>query len=59
VCRDCINDTATYVSKCIGCAARWILRHDKSKRLAMIETNAIHDVEQLKQEVIKRAKGKA
>lgn len=42
--------------KCIGCYARWVLRFEKSLRLAMIENNKFFDVEILKQEVIKRRK---
>jgi hypothetical protein len=40
--------------KCIGCYARWVLRFDKKLRLPMIVNNKYFDVEELKQEVIKR-----
>ena len=57
-CKHCIKNEAIYLCKgqCIGCTARWILRHDKEQRLKMIEDNGFIDIDELKQVVTNMAK---
>jgi len=56
ICKDCIENTGSYSMNCIGCMARWILRFDKPERLAKIESNGRHNVDELKAEIMRRVK---